>query len=99
MFKSYNMHLRYSFIILSSKPNFKTFSWYYFQVAAYDTVEKKMAFFDPSRAKDFLFISGTKVRRCPYNFLWCVERFNSQTTTFSNRNIIKMFLFLQKLEN
>lgn len=31
------------------------------QVAAYDTVEKKMAFFDPSRAKDFLFISGTKV--------------------------------------
>lgn len=31
------------------------------QVAAYDTVGKKMAFFDPSRAKDFLFISGTKV--------------------------------------
>ena len=34
------------------------------QVAAYDTVAKKMAFFDPSRAKDFLFISGTKV--CSY---------------------------------
>ncbi|KAK2971468.1 hypothetical protein RJ640_020874 [Escallonia rubra] len=31
-------------------------------VAAYDTVEQKMAFFDPSRAKDFLFISGTKMR-------------------------------------
>lgn len=31
------------------------------QVAAYDTVGKQMAFFDPSRAKDFLFISGTKV--------------------------------------
>lgn len=33
------------------------------QVAAYDTVAKKMkiGFFDPSRAKDFLFISGTKV--------------------------------------
>lgn len=30
-------------------------------MAAYDTLEKKMAFFDPSRAKDFLFISGTKV--------------------------------------
>lgn len=30
-------------------------------MAAYDTVEKKMAFFDPSRSKDFLFISGTKV--------------------------------------
>lgn len=35
------------------------------QVAAYDTVAKKMAFFEPSRAQDFLFISGTKVRfRC-----------------------------------
>ncbi|XP_041018761.1 ATP sulfurylase 2 [Juglans microcarpa x Juglans regia] len=33
-----------------------------FRVAAYDTVDKKMAFFDPSRAKDFLFISGTKMR-------------------------------------
>ncbi|XP_030447033.1 ATP sulfurylase 2 [Syzygium oleosum] len=33
-----------------------------FRVAAYDMVEKKMAFFDPSRAKDFLFISGTKMR-------------------------------------
>jgi hypothetical protein len=31
------------------------------QVAAYDTVAKKMAFFDSSRAKDFFFISGTKV--------------------------------------
>ena len=33
------------------------------QVAAYDTVEKKMAFFDPTRAKEFLFISGTKVKK------------------------------------
>lgn len=32
------------------------------QVAAYDTVAKKMAFFEPSRSQDFLFISGTKVR-------------------------------------
>jgi 3'-phosphoadenosine 5'-phosphosulfate synthase len=32
------------------------------QVAAYDKVQKKMAFFDPSRAQDFLFISGTKMR-------------------------------------
>ncbi|KAL9269877.1 ATP sulfurylase 2-like protein [Drosera capensis] len=35
---------------------------YVMQVAAYDTVAKKMAFFDPSRAQDFLFISGTKMR-------------------------------------
>lgn len=38
-----------------------TFLLHVLQVAAYDMVEKKMAFFDPSRAKDFLFISGTKV--------------------------------------
>ena len=38
------------------------------QVAAYDTVQKKMAFFDPSRAKDFLFISGTKVETVPISF-------------------------------
>jgi 3'-phosphoadenosine 5'-phosphosulfate synthase len=31
------------------------------QVAAYDKTQGKMAFFDPSRAQDFLFISGTKV--------------------------------------
>lgn len=31
------------------------------QVAAYDTKQKKMDFFDPSRKDDFLFISGTKV--------------------------------------
>jgi len=31
------------------------------QVAAYDNKVNKMAFFDPTRAKDFLFISGTKV--------------------------------------
>jgi 3'-phosphoadenosine 5'-phosphosulfate synthase len=30
-------------------------------VAAYDTKQKKMDFFDPSRKDDFLFISGTKV--------------------------------------
>lgn len=32
------------------------------QVAAYDKSQGKMAFFDPSRSQDFLFISGTKVR-------------------------------------
>lgn len=31
------------------------------QVAAYDKTQGKMAFFDPSRAQDFIFISGTKV--------------------------------------
>ena len=40
---------------------FVNYTFLAFQVAAYDTVERRMAFFDPSRAKDFLFISGTKV--------------------------------------
>ena len=31
------------------------------QVAAYDKTQGRMAFFDPSRPQDFLFISGTKV--------------------------------------
>ncbi|XP_058790001.1 bifunctional 3'-phosphoadenosine 5'-phosphosulfate synthase [Phymastichus coffea] len=33
-----------------------------FIVAAYDTINKKMAFFDPSRKQDFDFISGTRMR-------------------------------------
>jgi len=36
------------------------------QVAAYDTKQKKMDFFDPSRKDDFLFISGTKVISLQY---------------------------------
>ncbi|XP_060178792.1 ATP sulfurylase 2-like [Lycium barbarum] len=48
--------------VLSMAPGLEKLNILPFRVAAYDTVEKKMAFFDPSRAKDFLFISGTKVR-------------------------------------
>ncbi|GAB0088003.1 bifunctional 3'-phosphoadenosine 5'-phosphosulfate synthase [Sergentomyia squamirostris] len=33
-----------------------------FKVAAYDNVAKNMAFFDPTRKEDFLFISGTMMR-------------------------------------
>lgn len=33
-----------------------------FRVAAYDTRGKRMAFFDPTRASDFDFISGTRMR-------------------------------------
>jgi 3'-phosphoadenosine 5'-phosphosulfate synthase len=33
-----------------------------FRVAAYDTTVGEMAFFDPKRKEDFLFISGTKMR-------------------------------------
>ncbi|XP_033128219.1 ATP sulfurylase 2 isoform X2 [Brassica rapa] len=47
--------------VLSMAPGLEKLNILPFRVAAYDTVEKKMAFFDPSRAKEFLFISGTKV--------------------------------------
>ncbi|KAE8654039.1 ATP sulfurylase 2 [Hibiscus syriacus] len=48
--------------VLSMAPGLEKLDILPFRVAAYDTVAKKMAFFDPSRAKDFLFISGTKMR-------------------------------------
>ncbi|KAI3467653.1 hypothetical protein Pfo_024316 [Paulownia fortunei] len=48
--------------VLRMAPGLEKLNILPFRVAAYDTVAKKMAFFDPSRAKDFLFISGTKMR-------------------------------------
>ncbi|CAL5383478.1 unnamed protein product [Camellia sinensis] len=48
--------------VLSMAPGLEKLNILPFKVAAYDTVEKRMAFFEPSRAKDFLFISGTKMR-------------------------------------
>ncbi|KAJ4847871.1 AP-2 complex subunit sigma [Turnera subulata] len=47
--------------VLSMAPGLEKLNILPFRVAAYDNVAKKMAFFDPTRAKDFLFISGTKV--------------------------------------
>ncbi|EEF52700.1 sulfate adenylyltransferase, putative [Ricinus communis] len=48
--------------VLSMAPGLEKLNILPFRVAAYDTLAKKMAFFDPSRAQDFLFISGTKMR-------------------------------------
>ncbi|KAJ0971015.1 hypothetical protein J5N97_018974 [Dioscorea zingiberensis] len=48
--------------VLGMAPGLEKLNILPFKVAAYDTQQKKMAFFDPSRAKDFLFISGTKMR-------------------------------------
>lgn len=39
-----------------------------FRVAAYDNRKKKMAFFEPERSQDFVFISGTKMRSELYFF-------------------------------
>lgn len=48
--------------VLSMAPGLEKLNILPFRVAAYDVTAKSMAFFDPSRAKDFLFISGTKMR-------------------------------------
>ncbi|XP_028784663.1 ATP sulfurylase 2 [Neltuma alba] len=48
--------------VLSMAPGLEKLNILPFKVAAYDTLEKKMAFFDPTRSENFLFISGTKMR-------------------------------------
>ncbi|KAL4281152.1 hypothetical protein GQ457_03G038280 [Hibiscus cannabinus] len=48
--------------VLSMAPGLEKLNILPFMVAAYDTVAKKMSFFDPSCAKGFLFISGTNMR-------------------------------------
>ncbi|CAI9775923.1 unnamed protein product [Fraxinus pennsylvanica] len=48
--------------VLSMAPGSERLNILPFKVAAYDKTQGKMAFFDPSRPQDFLFISGTKMR-------------------------------------
>uniref|UniRef100_A0A0D9W1U2 sulfate adenylyltransferase n=1 Tax=Leersia perrieri TaxID=77586 RepID=A0A0D9W1U2_9ORYZ len=79
--------------VLSMAPGLEKLNILPFKVAAYDTVAKKMAFFDPSRSKDFLFISGTKMRAfaksgenppdgfmCPGGWKVLVDYYNSLQT-------------------
>ncbi len=49
--------------VLSMAPGLEDLEILPFKVAAYDKTINRMAFFDPSRADDFLFISGTKMRK------------------------------------
>ncbi|GAQ84400.1 ATP sulfurylase [Klebsormidium nitens] len=49
-------------MVLSMAPGLERLNILPFRVAAYDKSVGKMAFFDPSRKEDFLFISGTKMR-------------------------------------
>ncbi|CAL4918990.1 unnamed protein product [Urochloa decumbens] len=53
--------------VLSMAPGLERLNILPFRVAAYDTKQKKMDFFDPSRKDDFLFISGTKMRTLAKN--------------------------------
>lgn len=48
--------------VLKMAPGLHNIEILPFRVAAYDMSVKKMAFFDPKRKADFLFISGTKMR-------------------------------------
>ncbi|KAL6581688.1 Sigma1B-adaptin [Orobanche minor] len=53
--------------VLSMAPGLERLNILPFKVAAYDKTQGKMAFFDPSRAQDFQFISGTKMRTLAKN--------------------------------
>jgi 3'-phosphoadenosine 5'-phosphosulfate synthase len=53
--------------VLSMAPGLERLNILPFRVAAYDKTQSKMAFFDPSRSQDFLFISGTKMRTLAKN--------------------------------
>ena len=48
--------------VLSMAPGLSHLEIIPFKVAAYDTKNKAMAFFDPHRKEDFDFISGTRMR-------------------------------------
>ncbi|PRQ36151.1 putative sulfate adenylyltransferase [Rosa chinensis] len=53
--------------VLSMAPGLERLNILPFKVAAYDKTQGKMAFFEPSRAQDFIFISGTKMRTLARN--------------------------------
>lgn len=79
--------------VLSMAPGLERLNILPFKVAAYDKTQGKMAFFDHSRAQDFLFISGTKMRNlaknrenppdgfmCPGGWKVLVEYYDSMVT-------------------
>ncbi|KAH9624104.1 hypothetical protein KSS87_020569 [Heliosperma pusillum] len=53
--------------VLGMAPGLERLNILPFKVAAYDKTQGKMAFFDPSRPQDFVFISGTKMRTLAKN--------------------------------
>ncbi|KAG2239235.1 hypothetical protein Bca4012_023993 [Brassica carinata] len=84
--------------VLSMAPGLERLNILPFRVAAYDKTQGKMAFFDPSRAQDFLFISGTKMRglaknkesppdgfMCPGGWKVLVDYYDSLSLTGNTR--------------
>lgn len=86
--------------VLSMAPGLERLNILPFKVAAYDKTQMKMAFFDPSRPQDFLFISGTKMRTlaknrenppdgfmCPGGWKVLVEYYDSVAPTGGNSKL------------
>ncbi|OIS98695.1 PREDICTED: ATP sulfurylase 1, chloroplastic-like [Nicotiana attenuata] len=84
--------------VLSMAPGLERLNILPFKVAAYDKTQNRMAFFDPSRPQDFLFISGTKMRSlaknkesppdgfmCPGGWKVLVEYYDSLTPAGNGR--------------
>ncbi|KAL0433729.1 UNVERIFIED_CONTAM: ATP sulfurylase 1, chloroplastic [Sesamum latifolium] len=84
--------------VLGMAPGLERLNILPFKVAAYDKTQSKMAFFDPSRAQDFLFISGTKMRAlaknresppdgfmCPGGWKVLVEYYDSLSSSENGR--------------
>ncbi|KAF7806917.1 ATP sulfurylase 1, chloroplastic [Senna tora] len=84
--------------VLSMAPGLERLNILPFKVAAYDKTQGKMAFFDPSRPQDFLFISGTKMRTlarnkenppdgfmCPGGWKVLVEYYDSLVSSSNDR--------------
>ncbi|KAL0367198.1 UNVERIFIED_CONTAM: ATP sulfurylase 1, chloroplastic [Sesamum radiatum] len=84
--------------VLGMAPGLERLNILPFKVAAYDKSQSKMAFFDPSRAQDFLFISGTKMRAlaknresppdgfmCPGGWKVLVEYYDSLSSSENGR--------------
>lgn len=85
-------------MVLGMAPGLEKLNILPFKVAAYDKTKGKMAFFDPSRADDFLFISGTKMRTlakkgesppdgfmCPGGWQVLVDYYDSLVSTEGDR--------------
>lgn len=53
--------------MLKMAPGLKQLEIIPFRVAAYDTTNQQMAFFDPTRKEQFDFISGTRMRALARN--------------------------------
>ncbi|CAH9087852.1 unnamed protein product [Cuscuta europaea] len=87
--------------VLAMAPGLERLNILPFKVAAYDKTQNKMAFFDPSRPQDFIFISGTKMRAlaknkesppdgfmCPSGWKVLVEYYDTFSSLAENERVL-----------